>query len=296
VRQRVAEAVENLEPAADRKGLVLRLEVSDDVPEKVTTDPLRLWQVVSNLVGNSIKFSEQGVVLVRVRREASDGLAIEVEDTGAGTSEGCQARLFRPCAQGDETISRRFGGTGLGLALSRGLCRAMGGDLVLVRSAPGEGSVFRATFFAPAPQEKETAGVGDPAKRAPIVRDAAHPLAGLRILLVEDAEDNRLLISTILQRAGAETATCINGEEALSEIERGFDLVLMDIQMPKMDGMEATQRLREGGHRLPIVALTAHAMRGERERCLSHGFTDYVTKPVHRKTLIERIAFHALAR
>lgn len=285
--QHLRDIVTGLEAAAAKKDLALRLIIDDSVPDMVLTDPLRLWQVVNNLVGNAIKFSQGGIIQIYLNQSADHLFSIEVQDPGVGIPVEQQGNLFRPFSQGDRTISRRFGGTGLGLALSRALCRALGGDLILVRSEPDFGTLFRATIRA-CPAEKKTAG--GPLNHSNLVsHNGTLPLSGLKILLAEDAEDSRFLISTFLKRAGAQVTECADGEEAIKAMNSEIGVVLMDIQMPQIDGIQATRLLRELHYKVPIIALTAHAMRGERERCLELGFTDYVAKPVQRTMLIDRI-------
>ena len=279
---------------ADDRAVRLRLEIGPDTPERFTTDPTRFRQIVTNLVGNAVKFTEHGTVTVRLYTGGpggadADALVVEVEDTGIGMTPEQQERCFEAFAQADASTTRRFGGTGLGLSISRKLARLLGGDVV-VRAEPGRGSVFTA-WVAPGcatqrDREADPAADQDPIGRR---RDA---LRGLRILLAEDGEDNRRLIRFHLVRAGAEVALASDGLGAAELIERRhaegrpFDLVLMDVQMPRMDGLEAARRVRAAGIGTPIVALTAHAMRDDARRSADAGCDAHVAKPPDFPALI----------
>jgi PAS domain S-box-containing protein len=292
---------------ARSKGLCLRIDYRSAIPELIETDPTRLRQILINLVGNALKFTERGEVCVEVnllRRSATDAqIAFTVADTGIGISADQQERIFEPFAQADQQESRRETGTGLGLAISRQLARALGGDLTL-ESEPGAGSRFCLRI--------ETGPLGS----VPLVHpsgersargeepdlSADHGTAirlSARVLLAEDGLDNQRLVSFMLERAGAEVTAVENGklavDEVLSAVERGspYDVVLMDMQMPVMDGYQATARLREEGYRGPIVALTAQAMTADRQRCLAAGCDDYATKPIERASLLSLVAKHA---
>ena len=236
--------------------------------------------------------------------EGDDGQAkmqFDVTDTGIGIAPDQMARLFQPFAQGDVSTSRKFGGTGLGLVISKRLAEILGGDIA-VRSAVGEGSTFSLTVAAGPLQEvrmitemAEAVNHTRPASQPP--GDASVEL-GCRLLLAEDGPDNQRLISLLLRKAGAEVELAENGRIALDlalaarREGRGFDLILMDMQMPVMDGYEATRQLRAEGCTAPIIALTAHAMAGDRERCLQAGCDDYISKPVERTSLLTIVARH----
>jgi PAS domain S-box-containing protein len=287
----VEEVVELMRPRAAERGLGLELEVVDrDV--SVVADAVRLKQVVLNVVGNAVKFTERGGVQVRVARAAGEGqwpaggVEIRVRDTGIGMTEGEVARLFMPFTQADGSMTRRYGGTGLGLTISRKLARMMGGDIE-VSSKVGEGSEFR-IFFG---------GVGSaapiPGPAGARVPTDGPVLGGVRILLVEDGEDNRRLLNLHLSRMGAKVEFAEDGAKALARLTSNgvavspcpVDLVLMDMQMPDVDGYTATRELRRAGFRTPIIALTAHAMEGDRQKCLDAGCDEYVTKPVDKQVL-----------
>jgi PAS domain S-box-containing protein len=283
---------------AAEKGLELLVRWETPVPASITTDPTKLRQILMNLVGNAIKFTESGRVIVSVRYRELDGvLVLDVEDTGIGMSERQleQIAKFEAFTQADNSITRRFGGTGLGLRIARALARMLGGDLS-VSSSPGKGSVFTVAIEAGGTEgiplitpskDVEQAGV-----RVEPITSASCRLDGCRILLAEDGPDNRKLLAFHLRHAGAEVTLVENGLEAIEIIDSdaspyGFDLVLMDMQMPEVDGYEATARLRATGYTLPIIAITAHAMVGDKERCLSAGCDDFLTKPVDVTLLLE---------
>jgi CheY-like chemotaxis protein len=279
-------------PRAAKRGVGLVLDHGPELPALLSTDPVRVRQVVSNLIGNAIKFTESGSVRIETRGSPlADGLvrlSVRVIDTGIGIPESQQERIFDVFTQADGSTTRRFGGTGLGLAISRRLTRRLGGDVV-VESRVGEGSCFTATF-ACAPLETPPA-VDDVTAALPRTEPQAQ-LAGLTVLLVDDGADNRRLISTVLARAGAHVETAENGRVALERYDavraegRRVDIVLMDMQMPELDGYGATRELRRRGADVPIVAVTAHAMPGDREACMEAGCDDYLTKPVDRRALI----------
>ena len=285
---------------ADSKRLFLRLEYPGPLPESIESDPTRLRQVLINLLGNAIKFTEQGGVELRVAlNETIPGhrLRFDVVDTGIGMTEEQRGRLFEPFVQADCSTTRRFGGTGLGLAISRRLARLLGGD-VTVFSTPGSGSTFRVEID-PGCLE----GVPFVENPSEILSDADAPdcteweslRLDCRILLAEDGPDNQLLISKFLRSRGAEVVIAENGqlavEQALQEwqSERPFDVILMDIHMPILDGLDATRRLRQAGYDRPIIALTANAMSGDQQKCLTAGCDDYAVKPIQRQKLISQI-------
>jgi signal transduction histidine kinase/ActR/RegA family two-component response regulator len=302
--QVIADVTALMNVRAQAKGLELKTEFDGPIPETVCTDAARLRQILVNLVGNAIKFTESGTVRIIASLHRDDGspcLRIDVSDTGCGVAEDDESRLFLPFTQADSSTSRRFGGTGLGLAISRKLARLLGGDITLC-SRLEQGSTFRLTLEtgpidgvalrdyrtkAPTPQSPES-----PRKTHGNIR-----LEG-RVLLVEDGPDNQRLISRILERAGGQVAIADNGrkacEVALAALAEGtpYDLLLMDMQMPIMDGYQATRALREAGYRGPIIALTANAMVGDELKCLEAGCNAYLTKPIHHDTFLPCIAAH----
>lgn len=291
---------------ASSKGIVLRHDVSDRFPTGAILDSTRLKQILSNLITNAIKFTDSGTICVRAQTQSSNGvefLRIDVIDTGIGMTAVQQERIFKPFAQADNSTTRRFGGTGLGLTISRSLAELMGGSLNLVRSEVGAGSVFRLSiplvtcdFESPNPE-------ADATRRAPdYTAGSAHgktALSGYKVLVADDGVDNQKLFAILLRNAGAEVTVVENGldavKSALSAVSAltPFDVVLMDMQMPVMDGYDATRRLRNADYRGAIVALTAHAMTGDREACLTAGCDDYLSKPAQRTDLINMILKHA---
>ena len=378
MREVVGEVVDLMRVRANAKGLAVEVRQEASLPERLRTDPMRVRQVLVNLLGNAIKFTEQGGISLSIG-EAFEGsrrmLAIRVADTGPGIRVEQLDRIFEPFTQADSSSARRHGGSGLGLAISRRLAHMLGGDL-RARSVVGEGSVFTLTLplegasrseattlpgAVPTPRvspptPSPTAGAtpsrrpvqppaampepkpsprprrralealldeiaasptGEPTEtkvadtpvpspsegsrprpspsesdptsaKSPASRSG--PLQGCRILLVEDGPDNRRLLAFHLSRAGAEVATCEDGQQAVDRLRReGFDraceLVLMDMQMPGLDGYEATRQLRAMGFRRPIIALTAHASTNDRERCLGCGCDDYASKPIDARAL-----------
>ena len=276
---------EMLASVADRKRLKFNTQIAANVPEWIAVDSLRLRQILVNLVGNAIKFTAQGAVSMKVGRSTSPSgvalLTFAVSDTGIGMTAEVIARLFRPFSQADASTTRNFGGSGLGLSISRQLARLMGGD-VEVTSKPGVGSVFTLTLpllMAP----------------APCANRAATPVLGhfgpLRALVAEDQSTNRWLIQRQLERLGIEAEAVQNGQEAWAALGRGdYDLLITDFHMPVMDGLELTRRIREaeaagGGPRLSIIGLTADATAKTRERCRAAGMDDVVSKPIDLRGL-----------
>ena len=281
----------NLEAAG--KGIQLRVSSEGVVPQVIKTDPTRLRQILFNIVGNAIKFTEKGYVSLKVKLSSENPKHIQfvVEDTGTGISQDQSARLFSPFTQADVTTTRKFGGTGLGLVLSKKFANALGGDVVLAHSEIGRGSTFvisidhgqskEVLFESTLHNKTVVSGAGtDIPKLA--------SLSQMRVLIIDDSPDNLALIQRILKIAGAQVDIADNGRDGIDKaIEGSFDVVLMDLQMPNMDGYEATQILRDRGYTKPIVALTAHAMKEDRRRTLQSGFNEHLTKPIDRYSLIQ---------
>jgi PAS domain S-box-containing protein len=292
----VRDAIALFEGRARQKGLHLTARVEPDVPAVVISDPTRLKQILHNLVGNAIKFTEEGSVTVMLGLEPGRGpgrLLIRVRDSGIGMSAEQLGGLFRPFAQAERSTSRRFGGTGLGLTIVRHLARLLGGD-VAVTSTPGVGSAFTVVVDAPASTE-----VGAEAMFASISAADAEdrlPLAAVHVLVAEDGLDNQRLVRLHLERRGARVSVVANGREAVRFLERpdaAVDIVLMDMHMPELDGYGATAEIRARGLTLPIIALTANAMEEDRRRCLAAGCDDYATKPLQPRALIATLARYA---
>lgn len=282
---------------AIKKNLNLEFRIYDRIPDRVWTDSTRLHQVLLNVVGNALKFTMEGGVQLTAEFIQSNMnraiLRFVVRDTGVGIDELAAKRIFQPFTQGDSSTTRLFGGTGLGLALSRKLARAMGGDLWLDKSVPGQGSTFVLEVLVGVMENanwvSRFSDLDDGEVDAAQV--PADQLRGQRILLVEDAEDNQILISCFLQSSGAQIDVAKNGKEGVEKaLANDYSLVLMDIQMPLVDGYEATSRLRQAGFKRPIIALTAHALNEEKEKCLRVGCNAHLTKPISRKHLIESVS------
>jgi len=292
----VAGAAALLEASAHAKGIALRHSVSPEVPARLIGDPARLHQVLVHLMANGVKFTTAGEVVLTVEKVEETGTAaivrFRVRDTGVGLSPEVAGRIFRPFTQADSSSTRRFGGLGLGLAICQRLVRQMGGTLRL-ESAPGKGAAFwfDAVFLKQAAHE-----TGDPLRP---VGAAAAP-GDVSILVVEDNAVNRRVVTRQLEKLGYRAELAANGREAIERLrQRCFDLVLMDCQMPEMDGYEATREIRlgeGGGRHTVIIAMTAHALIGDRERCLAAGMDDYVSKPFMIEDLARVIARGLAAR
>jgi len=272
---------------ARENGLTFEFSADTPLPENILSDPTRLRQILSNIVGNAIKFTEKGRVELLV--SYNDGhLEFRVTDTGRGISEEQRRTLFQAFSQADSSTTRRFGGTGLGLVLTKKLAQALGGDFDLVESKPGSGSVFEASI----PTEMPVKAMLVPIKKfriAPAVDDREHTsLKDFDVLVVEDSPDNQMLLRMILQKVGAKVTVANDGLEGIEQaLAKRYDVILMDIQMPNRDGHETTRELRSKGYSGPIVALTAHAMKEEHERAMQSGFSHFMTKPIDRKSLLD---------
>jgi signal transduction histidine kinase/ActR/RegA family two-component response regulator len=303
------DVVELLHEPASRKGIALSLVLATPVPATIHTDPTRLRQILLNLAGNAIKFTTEGSVTLLVGFDrATNRVVVDVVDTGVGIDETAKRRLFAPFSQADASTSRVFGGTGLGLAISRRLAELLGGSLDLHASG-SNGSTFRLEIdagpvAADAPMATSARPIrsssGHAAQEARVESGGPtelrqQPLAGRRVLVAEDGPDNQRLLSFILGRAGATVVVVADGQAAVdafraAESTSPFELVVMDMQMPVLDGYSATRILRSRGVRTPILALTAHAMSSDRAACLDAGCDDYATKPIQRAALIDTCA------
>jgi signal transduction histidine kinase/ActR/RegA family two-component response regulator len=282
-----------MEFRAKDKGILFEIKFKGLIPEFVTSDPTRLRQILTNIVGNAIKFTEHGHVGLELEIKNQD-LLFTVTDTGIGISVEQAENLFQPFQQADLTTTRKFGGTGLGLVLTRKLCEALNGTFVLEKSTPNAGSVFTATIRADSFRNSKI--LDSNSLTVDITGDSKPETAnlkileGMKILIVDDSSDNQVLFNLILTHAGAKTKIASDGNEGVKlAMDDKFDVILMDVQMPHMDGHEATKTLRQQGHNEPIIALTAHAMNEEKERAKQSGFTGFLAKPVRRSNLIEML-------
>jgi len=299
----VADVVSLMRIRAEARKLDFGVVYAGLIPETIESDPTRLRQILINLVGNALKFTESGRVQIGVRylpSDAGDGrLEFSVSDTGVGMTEEQLGRLFRPFTQADASTTRKFGGTGLGLTITKRLTEMLGGT-IKAESDPGKSSVFTVTIAAsPSGSGRlidPTAPREIPAGNAPEASKERPALNGCQVLLAEDGPDNQRLITFFLKKAGATITVVENGQAAMEralqarDAGKAFDVVLMDIQMPIMDGYTATSRLRAEGYRGAIVGLTAHTMSGDREKCLAAGCDDYSTKPIDRTKLVALVA------
>ncbi len=268
---------------AQEKGLRLREDIDASVPDWVKGDPSRLQQILVNLLGNATKFSERGEIVLRVRT-SGDSVEFSVTDQGIGIPVEQQERIFDAFTQADASTTRRYGGTGLGLAISARLVQMMGGELKL-ESKPGLGSTFRFSI----PLQTATAPPQPPL--APV----AEPRRPLSILVAEDNVVNRTLLERMMVKAGHQVKAVEDGCQAVAAMaEQDFDAVLMDVHMPVMDGLEATRQIRErerkSGRHVPIIALTALAIRGDADRCIEAGMDSYLAKPYRRQDLLAALA------
>ena len=285
---------------ANEKGLFLKFEIIKKIPEFIMTDSTRLRQILFNIIGNGIKFSTVGEIIVSIDLDETKTdplLKILVSDTGPGLTKDQSKNLFKPFSQVDSSMSRKFGGTGLGLALSRDFARALGGDVTILESAPNTGCKF---LIATKTGPLKGVSLVDSLESRPVLskptkkRVDSLKLDGIRVLFVDDSEDNQKLISHFLKGAGASVDLAGNGREGVDRAMQGdYNVVLMDVQMPILDGYLATSELRKNGYERPIIALTAHAMKEERQKCLKVGCNDYMTKPLNRAVLIEHIFNYA---
>lgn len=282
---------------AREKGLELDFNVEGKIPSRIHSSSIRLQQILVNLIGNGIKFSPKGKVSVTLsyvkgNDENNSNLVVCVKDTGPGLTRSQIEQLFQPFTQVDTSMTRKHGGTGLGLALSRTLARAMDGDLTVSESKPGEGCEFVLSIETGDVANVKFVDSLEPIKKSVQTSENKNSaiLKGLNILLVEDSPDNQFLVKRFLSMEGAIVDIANNGVEGVYKATNSeHDIVLMDIQMPELDGYGAITQLRKNGYKKPIIALTAHGMMEERQRCLDIGANDHLTKPVNRVALIKRI-------
>jgi len=280
---------------AVERGLKLDAEFAGRIPETIESDPRRVRQILINLIGNAIKFTDRGSVRLRITfDESRSQIVFEVTDTGIGISEELQGRLFRPFTQADASVTRHYEGTGLGLAITRRLAQMLGGQ-VSVESRLQHGSTFRVTLSTGSLEGVrlvEPRLVEETSSIAPGVPN----LADCRVLVVDDRSEIRFLAKQFIEKSGATVEVAVDGDDALRAIERSecrdepFDVVLLDMQMPVKDGYTTARELRARGFKQPIIAVTAHAMQGDRKRCLEVGCNDYTPKPLEPRRLLELIS------
>jgi PAS domain S-box-containing protein len=296
LRDAIREIIETAAAQAIGKPIEIIPEIDDNVPEWIMTDPIRFRQILLNVVGNSTKFTFRGHVKIKITSSSisktynSDLLTIMVCDTGIGMTEQQVEKLFKPFAQAKLNTTRKFGGTGLGLLISKQLAQLMGGDVSVQRSAPDQGTDFLITIPV-------TVAARPAFENVYMNSNVTNLINGKNILVVDDSEDNLTLVSRILSKVGVQVATASDGIEGLEKASAGnFDVVLMDVEMPKMNGLEAMKKLRSKGYQPHIIALTGHAFEEEKEEILSAGFDDHISKPINRLELIRTIEKHVPKR
>jgi len=290
------DVVQVLRVRAEDKNIGLDIEIPEPLPEVIQTDAGRLRQIITNLVGNAIKFTEDGGVKVILRSFQENGkakFAIDVKDSGIGMNENQQAAVFKPFVQADSSITRRFGGTGLGLAISRKLARAMGGD-ILLSSEANVGTTFTAVIDLVTEGDVKILQPEELFAQVEVAEAEAHAhweFPECKVLVIDDAAENRELLTLVLNDLGISTETAENGAIGVDmAVSSEYNVILSDIQMPVMDGYEAVAAMREKGLSQPIIALTANAMKGYEERILNAGFSHYMTKPIDIDALSKLLA------
>jgi len=302
----VSDVISLMQVRATAKSLSLQAKFEGKIPETILSDPYRLRQILINLVGNAVKFTEIGSIRLSTKlvnnQDETPFLQFDVVDTGLGMNVEQMDHLFKPFAQADSSTSRKFGGTGLGLIISKKMAGLLGGNIT-VSSTYGVGSTFSATISTGPLEELKLIDPTKPEEARkntdPKSTTSGNAKLDCRILLAEDGPDNQRLISFVLKKAGAQVVIAENGKIALDqalEAQRAgepFDVILMDMQMPVLDGYRATQQLRDAHYPGPIIALTAHAMSNDRQKCLDAGCDDYSTKPINRAKLIELVDSYA---
>ncbi len=291
IKDLINEIKELFEFRAQEKGLIFKTIISENMPDYVKSDPTRMKQILINIIGNSIKFTSEGFVELKIESYQIGPkfcLGFTVTDTGLGIRDDYQNRIFKPFSQVDSSTTRKYGGTGLGLHLSRKLAQMLNGNLELVTSKLYQGSTFFFHLPVLVVDSKETA-VHFPSQAE--LQKKFNNLKGIRILVADDAEENRILIEKYLMPYGLVLKFAQNGLEAVEMASRNdFDLILMDIQMPELDGYGALTQIREFNSDIPIIALTAHALKTEKDKCLAIGFCEHVTKPVNKQKLVSTIS------
>ena len=279
---------------AERKNICLSIKYSSPVPQLIISDPIRLRQILINLLGNSIKFTDSGSVDLEV--SFADGrLDLDVIDTGCGIPEKYQKGIFKAFSQVESSATRHLQGTGLGLTLSRTLARALGGDVTLVQSRPGEGTTFQLSLFPEIPKSSRMDDEFPTSRPTNTKLAVSGLLAGVRLLVADDSEDSRTFFKIILELAGATVHEARNGVEAFSAAtSNDYDVILLDMQMPKMNGFEAARQIRAQNIKTPIIALTAGTSQEERSQCIESGCDDFKSKPLHPNAIVACVRTWAL--
>ena len=276
------------------KKLEFKVDYSFPVPDKVMGDQTRIRQILINLIGNAIKFTQKGNVTLKVKwLEKSSELAFAVVDTGIGMTEEQQTKVFESFQQADNSITRKFGGTGLGLAITKRLSEMMGGE-ISVKSEYGKGTTFLVKIQVNAIGSARLKTMPVAKKKTIVQLNSNSDLSG-RVLLVDDNMTNLTLISKVLKKMNLDVECCMNGQEAVNILldkEEDFQIVLMDVQMPVMDGLTAAGILKQNNFDKPIIALTANTMSGDKEKCLAAGYNDFASKPINRNELFRIISSH----
>ena len=286
------EVIDLFKEKAKLKGISLKFKIDSLVPDYISTDPTRLRQILINIVGNAVKFTAVDGVFVQVKLkqhiEGALRIDVNVKDTGPGLTEEQKSRLFKPFSQGDNTMTRQFGGTGLGLVLSQRLSQALGGGISIEECAPGKGSTFVISFVATVSKKPLPDLVN--VKEAVKLNSKLLPLKNIKVLLVDDSLDNQFLVNRLLSKNGAWVELAGDGAQAVEKaLANTYDIVLMDIQMPIMDGFEAIEILRQKNYNKPVIALTAHAMLEDQLKTKAAGFAGHLTKPIDVHELVESI-------
>lgn len=283
--QNIEDQVSLLAPSAQAKSLDFQLFIDPNLPRYVTGDSFRIQQILTNLISNAIKFTDEGKVSLVVTLDNSGEFLFEIIDEGIGIPAELQSKLFKPFTQADESTSRRFGGTGLGLAISQQLVTAMNGSIG-IKSLPGAGTTFWFKLPLPIVDKSGSETKDDAINQAPLIskQNELNELANKKVLLVDDTITNQILAQRTLSILGLQITTALNGKEAIDRFTQDdFDLIIMDVQMPVMDGYTATKKIRQleeaSGKRHPIIAITANAMKEDKLRCINAGMDDYISKP-----------------
>lgn len=294
IQQLLQDVIHQFKDKARAKNIYLLLDIQGKMPQVIISDSVRLQQILSNLLSNAVKFTDQGGVIIQaksiIKKHNKSFLEIKVIDTGIGLTEEQKVRLFQPFAQADSSTHRKFGGTGLGLALSKRIAETLGGELYIERYEKDNGCTFTLKLLVDTAKAVNTT---PESKKQNTLQMEFMPLSGFKILLAEDSEDNQFFIEKFLSKKGATVVLANNGLEAIAKCEKEkFDAILMDIEMPQMDGYQATQALRTLGFKNPIIALTAHAMADEKIKTRSAGCNDHVTKPIDTQQLLTTLESH----